>query len=87
MPLAQHDLLPKIAAEKRTPVTVLKDVVREAISAGEIPPVDRSSAAVVIRAWCCRPRCFMSMVDCVGREQALAVAGIAAVRALGRAAK
>jgi len=28
MLLAQHDLLPKIGAEKRTPVTVLKDVVR-----------------------------------------------------------
>jgi AcrR family transcriptional regulator len=89
MLLAQHDLLPRIGAEGRTPVTVIEDVVREAVEHGEIAPVDPSSGAAVILGVVLQTSVFHVYGRLRGslsrRAAALATAGIAAVQALGKA--
>src|SRR5215470_4854126 len=48
MLIAQHDLLPRIDPEQRTPVDAVADAVGEAVATGEIAPVDKQAAAAAI---------------------------------------
>jgi AcrR family transcriptional regulator len=48
MLIAQHDLLPRLPAEARTPVAAIADAVGEAVAAGDIAAVDRFGATAAI---------------------------------------
>ena len=87
MLLAQHDLLPRIGAKERTPVTVIEDVVRDAVAAREIAPVDPSSGTAAILGVVLQTSVFHIYGRLRGslstRAPGLAAAAIAGVRALG----
>ena len=89
MLLAQHDLLPRLRSEDRTPVTVIEDAVREAVAARQIAAVDASGAAAVILGIVLQTCIFHVYGKIHGplstRAPRLASAAIAAVEALGRA--
>jgi AcrR family transcriptional regulator len=48
MLIAQHGFLPRIDADRRTPVDVLADTVADGVRAGQTPPVEPLAAAAVI---------------------------------------
>jgi AcrR family transcriptional regulator len=48
MLIAQHDLLPRIGRDGRTPVDAVADAVGDAVRAGEIRSVDPEAAAAVV---------------------------------------
>jgi AcrR family transcriptional regulator len=48
MLIAQHDLLPRIRPEQRTPVDAIADAIADAARTGEIGPVDTEAAAAVV---------------------------------------
>jgi AcrR family transcriptional regulator len=89
MLLTQHDLLPRLEAGERTPVTVIEDVVRDAVAAGAIAPVDPSSAAAAILGVVLQNSVFhvygRLRGSLSGRAAGLAAAAGAAVRALAAA--
>src|SRR5665213_1583792 len=48
MLIAQHGFLPRVPADKRTPVDAITDTVADAIAAGDVPPIERFVAAAAI---------------------------------------
>ena len=86
MLIAQHDLLPRIAAGERTPVEAVADAVAEAVRAGEIGAVDPPAAAAVVIGVVLQTAVFHIYGRLGGtlaaRAPALARAAIAAVKAL-----
>jgi AcrR family transcriptional regulator len=48
MLIAQHDLLPRIGADQRTPVDAIADTVATAVQAGETAEVDPLAATAII---------------------------------------
>jgi AcrR family transcriptional regulator len=48
MLIAQHDLLPGIDDDRRTPTAAIEDTVADAVAAREIAPTDVAAAAAVI---------------------------------------
>jgi AcrR family transcriptional regulator len=90
MLLVQHDLLSRIGPEQRTPVTVIEGVVRDAVAAEEIAPVDPAAAAAAILGIVLQTATFhvygRLRGALAGRAAALSAAAVAAVAALGAAA-
>jgi len=86
MLLSQHDLVPRLEPEEQTPVTVIENVVRDAIAAGDIAPVDPASAAAAILGVVLQNSVFHVYGRLRGplsrRAASLAAAAVAAVRAL-----
>jgi AcrR family transcriptional regulator len=86
MLIAQHDLLPRIAAEQRTPVDAVADTVVEGVRAGEIGAVDAQAAAAAIMGIVLQTAMFHIYGRLRGRlakrVPQLAQAAIAAVEAL-----
>jgi AcrR family transcriptional regulator len=91
MLLVQHDLLSRVGPEQRTPVTVIEGVVRDAVTAGEIAPVDAAAGAAAILGVVLQTATFHIYGRLCGplssRAAALSAAAIAAVAALGSAAR
>jgi AcrR family transcriptional regulator len=91
MLIAQHDLLPRIGPEERTPVEAIADTVAAAIRAGEIRPMDQQAAAAVIMGIVLQTAVFHIYGRLRGplrsRSADLARSAIAAVEALRRADK
>jgi|ERR1700693_5122475 len=89
MLIAQHDLLPRIGREQRTPVDAVADVVRDAVRAGEIASVDAQAAAAAILGIVLQTAVFRIYGRLKGslaaRSPSLTRAAIAAVEALGGA--
>jgi AcrR family transcriptional regulator len=89
MLIAQHDLLPRIDPEQRTPVDAVADAVGEAVATGEIAPVDKQAAAAAIMGIVLQTAVFHIYGRVRGRLSAkarsLAGAAIAAVKAMGSA--
>ena len=86
MLIAQHDLLPRLAAEQRTPVDAVADTVADAVCAGEIGSVDAQAAAAAIMGIVLQTAMFHIYGRLGGRlarrAPRLAQAAIAAVEAL-----
>lgn len=91
MLIAQHDLLPRIGPEQRTPVEAVTDAVADGIRAGEVEKVDPAAAAAIIMGIVLQTAVFhiygRLRGPLSGWAPDLARAAIAAVQALGEAAK
>jgi AcrR family transcriptional regulator len=90
MLLAQHNLLPRVGADQRTPVDEVADTVEEAVRAGEIAAVDPFAAAAAILGVILQSAVFHIYGRLPGelspRAAGLTRAAIAAVQALGQGA-
>jgi AcrR family transcriptional regulator len=90
MLIAQHNLLPRLGPDQRTPVDAVADTVRDAIRAGEIAPVDAFAATAAILGIVLQTAIFHIYARLKGSLSARAPditrAAIAAVEALGRGA-
>jgi len=88
MLIAQHNLLPRVRPEQRTPVDAVADTVGDAVRAGEIAPVDPLLAAAAILGVILQTAVFRIYGRLAGplspRAPSLARAAIAAVEALGQ---
>jgi len=88
MLIAQHDLLPRIGPEQRTPVDAVADVVASAISTGEIGPADPLAAAAVIMGIVLQTAVFhiygRLQGPLIDRASDLTRAAIAALEAMGQ---
>jgi AcrR family transcriptional regulator len=86
MLIAQHDLLPRVGREQRTPVDAVADAVGDAVRNGEIGSVDPEAAAAVVMGVMLQTAVFHIYGRLHGRLAAqapsLARAAIAAVAAL-----
>ena len=86
MLIAQHDLLPRVAVEHRTPVEAVADTVADAIHAGEIGSVETQAAAAAIMGIVLQTAMFHIYGRLHGRlvkrAPRLAQAAVAAVEAL-----
>ncbi|MBV9824473.1 MAG: TetR/AcrR family transcriptional regulator [Alphaproteobacteria bacterium] len=89
MLLAQHGLLPRIAAGQRTPVDAIADVVAAAVRQGEIGQIDPFAATAVIMGILLQTAVFHIYGRVTGslaaRAPALAHAATTAVAALAAA--
>lgn len=87
--IAQHDLLPRLRPDQRTPVEAVVDTVAQAVRAGEIAPVDPPAAAAMIMGVVLQSAVFHIYGRLKGpltpRAADLARAACAAVEALGQA--
>ena len=59
--LNQHSFLIQVPDDTPNPVTVVREVIAQAMKAGEIPRRNADLAAARRSAWCCRPRPTRSM--------------------------
>ena len=86
LPFAQHDLLPRIGDNGRTPTAVVEDTVADAVAAREIARTDIAAAAAVILGIVLQTALFHLYGRLRGpllpRAPALARAAVAAVEAL-----
>jgi AcrR family transcriptional regulator len=91
MLIAQHNLLPRIGPEQRTPVDAVAETVGDAVRGGEIAPVNELAAAAVILGVILQTAVFRIYRRLEGalspRAPSLARAAIAAVEALGHVGK
>jgi AcrR family transcriptional regulator len=91
MLIAQHDLLPRIGPEERTPVEAIADSVSDAIRAGELRPVEPQEATAVILGIVLQTAVFHIYGRLGGalaeRAAGLTRAAIAAIEMLGQARK
>jgi AcrR family transcriptional regulator len=87
MLIAQHNLLPRIRPEQRTPVDAVAETVADAARAGEIATVDPLAGAAAILGVILQTAVFHIYSRLAGplspRAPSLAQAAIAAVEALG----
>jgi AcrR family transcriptional regulator len=88
MLIAQHDLLPRIGPDQRTPVDEVAETVGDAIRAGEIPAVNPLAGAAAILGVILQTAIFHIYGRLPGalspRAASLTRAAIAAVEALGQ---
>jgi AcrR family transcriptional regulator len=88
MLIAQHNLLPRVGLDQRTPVDAVAETVGDAVRAGEIAPVDPLAAAAAILGVILQTAVFHIYGRLAGplssRAPSLARAAIAAVEALGQ---
>ena len=86
MLMSQHDYLPRVAAGSRTPVSAIEDSVAEAVTAGELPPVEVPAAAAAILGVIVQTAVFDAYGRLAGplsaRADRLAAAVLAAVAVL-----
>ena len=89
MLIAQHDLLPRVQPEQRTPVGVIADTVAAAAAAGEIALVETYAAAAAIMGIVLQSAVFHIYGHLPGslspRAAGLARAALAAVESLAEA--
>lgn len=89
MLIAQHNLLPRVRPDQRTPVDEVAETVGDAVRAGEIAPVNPLAAAAAILGVILQTAVFHiygRLQDALSpRAPSLARAAIAAVEALGQA--
>ena len=89
MLIAQHNLLPRVGSDQRTPVDAVVELVDDAVRAGEIAPVDPLAAAAAILGVILQTAVFHIYGRLTGplseRAPSLARAAIAAVKGLGQA--
>ncbi len=88
MLIAQHNLLPRLRADQRTPVDEVAEMVEDAVRAGEILRVDPLAAAAAILGVILQTAVFHIYGRLEGalapRAASLTRAAIAAVEALGQ---
>jgi AcrR family transcriptional regulator len=86
MLIAQHGFLPRVPADQRTPVDAIADTVADAVTAGEVAPVERFAATAAIMGVVLQTAIFhiYGRFDGVlaDRAAALGRAALAAVAAL-----
>jgi AcrR family transcriptional regulator len=87
MLIAQHNLLPRVGPDQRTPVDEVAETVADAVGAGEIPAVNRLAATAAILGVILQTAVFHIYGRLPGalspRAASLTRAVIAAVEALG----
>jgi len=88
MLIAQHNLLPRLRPDQRTPVDEVAEMVEDAVRAGEILPVNSLAAAAAILGVILQTAVFHIYGRLAGalapRAVSLTRAAIAAVEALGQ---
>jgi len=88
MLLSQHDLLPRVEAGWRTPVSAVEAAVAEAVAAGDLPPLDPAAGAAAILGIVLQTAVFHLYGRLGGglseRAGGLAQAALGAARALAR---
>lgn len=91
MLIAQHNLLPRIGKEERTPIEAVADTVAAAIRAGQIGPVNPQEAAAVVTGIVLQTAVFYIygrlQGRLIGRAPRLTRAAIAAIEAMGKPEK
>jgi len=91
MLIAQHDLLPRLAPEERTPVEAVADAITDAMRSGEIGPVDPQLGAGAIMGIVLQTAVFhiygRLQGPLINRASDLSLAAIAAAEALSDAHK
>jgi AcrR family transcriptional regulator len=91
MLIAQHDLLPRIGREKRTPVDAVADTVADAIQSGEVGMIEPAAAVAIIMGIVLQTAVFHIYGRLAGPLRAcsggLARAALAAIEEMGRAEK
>jgi AcrR family transcriptional regulator len=88
MLIAQHGFLPRVPAEQRTPVDAISDTVGDAMTAGEVGPVNRFAATAAIMGVVLQTAIFhiygrldgplIEQAPALGRAAVAAVAALAA---------
>ena len=88
MLIAQHNLLPRVGPDQRTPVDEVAETVEDAIHTGEVAPTDTLAAAAAILGVILQTAVFHIYGRLEGalapRAASLTRAAIAAVEALGQ---
>ena len=88
MLIAQHNLLPRVRPDQRTPVDEVAETVEDAVRAGEVAAVNPLAAAAAILGVILQTAVFLIYGRLEGaltpRAASLTRAAIAAVEALGR---
>ena len=88
MLIAQHNLLPRVGPDRRTPVDEVAEMVEDAVRAGEVAPVNPLAAAAAILGVILQTAVFLIYGRLEGalapRAASLTRAAIAAVEALGQ---
>ncbi len=88
MLIAQHDLLPRVRPDQRTPVDEVSETIEDAVRAGEVAPVNPLAGAAAILGVILQTAVFHIYGRLAGalapRAAGLARAAIAAVEALGQ---
>ena len=90
MLIAQHDLLPRVRPDQRTPVDEVSETIEDAVRAGEVAPVNPLAGAAAILGVILQTAVFLIYGRLEGalspRAASLTRAAIAAVEALGQGA-
>jgi len=88
MLIAQHDLLPRVRPDQRTPVDEVAEAVEDAVRSGEVAPVNPLAGAAAILGVILQTAVFHIYGRLAGalslRAASLTRAAIAAVEALGQ---
>ena len=87
MLMSQHEILPAIPEGPTTPAWVVEATIADAVTAGELPPIDAATGAAIVMGVVLQTATFHVYGRLPGpllpRAPALAKAAIAGVRALG----